>query len=1030
MQKSDSRERRSSELPPHSSFAVLISRQKARNPFLLVIPLRCLCLRIPTEMDIPDADELEWLEANSHYQDFPEDEDFDPHPYPYPPESEPEPEPEQAPRNLQPDTSAPSSIISDVAAGKKRPPSPEEHSISSDDEPSEPKRSRSNFTLTAEVIKDEHDLLMELGFDRGDVVLESVEKEEVKYLSQFASEIDGDCVPVTGPCGERVYAKIDKDESAVGVKNFKISVQSGGLLSEPINTLLQRLEQQSLLKALQASSETQHESLLNEELVPVEQLWVDKYSPKSFTELLSDEHTNREVLLWLKQWDSAVFGADIRNTTDEVLTALRRHSSISYHPKRSDTNFARKNRDFRGRSFAGNQENIRPQGDQGSQSKKIRNGEPPDQKVLLLCGPPGLGKTTLAHVAARHCGYHVVEINASDDRSASAIETKILDAIQMNSVMADSKPKCLVIDEIDGALGDGKGAIEVILKMVAAEKNSESSKDVSPKEQQFARKSSNRGRKAVSLSRPVICICNDLYAPALRPLRQVAKVHMFTQPTLNRVVSRIKYICNKEGMKTSSIALTELARYTECDIRSCLNTLQFLNNKKTSLNAIDIGSQVIGRKDMAKSLFDIWTEIFQKRKVKGNRKFSSCWTSMLDAQDSLYSLISNRGDYEVMFDGIHENILRQQYHDPGMLKTVQCLDNLGTSDLFNQRIMSSHNMVFYIYQPPLAITIHRQVCQVGKPIFEWPRSFHRYRISLMANIETLRSWHCKIIPGVSRHMSIRTFIGDTLSLLLHILSPPTLRPVALHLLSEAERNYLFQLVCTMVTYSITYKNVKNEFLTNGLRHEGMTNVSLLSLDPPIEVLVRFKGYNPGHYELTSAVKQLLTHEVEKQKILKSSNNRNLSSDDNDALGMKRNAMSTSEPANKLCMLIKADSNVEQTRKKSQTIESESSICKVPLTGNLDTSSQAVKPESLGGSKKAATGSFNFFERFRKPGSKGSHNAETALKAATLERDRRPGFTNAVKKPVRIRELRIDLMRDSPVTTHHNNTAAGGIETND
>ncbi|KAI7740053.1 hypothetical protein M8C21_006229, partial [Ambrosia artemisiifolia] len=88
------------------------------------------------------------------------------------------------------------------------------------------------------------------------------------------------------------------------------------------------------------------------------------------------------------------------------------------------------------------------------------------KQILLLCGAPGLGKTTLAHVAARHCGYRVVEINASDDRSSSTIESKILDVVQMNSVMADSRPKCLVIDEIDGALGDGKGAVDVILKMV------------------------------------------------------------------------------------------------------------------------------------------------------------------------------------------------------------------------------------------------------------------------------------------------------------------------------------------------------------------------------------------------------------------------------------------------------------------------------------------------------------------------------------------------------------------------------------
>ena len=35
----------------------------------------------------------------------------------------------------------------------------------------------------------------------------------------------------------------------------------------------------------------------------------------------------------------------------------------------------------------------------------------------MLCGAPGLGKTTLAHVLAKHAGYNVIEVNASDDRS-------------------------------------------------------------------------------------------------------------------------------------------------------------------------------------------------------------------------------------------------------------------------------------------------------------------------------------------------------------------------------------------------------------------------------------------------------------------------------------------------------------------------------------------------------------------------------------------------------------------------------------
>lgn len=37
-------------------------------------------------------------------------------------------------------------------------------------------------------------------------------------------------------------------------------------------------------------------------------------------------------------------------------------------------------------------------------------------------------------------------------------------------------------------------------------------------------------RKGKPLCRPIICVCNDLYAQVMRPLRDVAAVFQFKQP--------------------------------------------------------------------------------------------------------------------------------------------------------------------------------------------------------------------------------------------------------------------------------------------------------------------------------------------------------------------------------------------------------------------------------------------------------------------------------------------------------------------
>jgi DNA polymerase III delta prime subunit len=101
----------------------------------------------------------------------------------------------------------------------------------------------------------------------------------------------------------------------------------------------------------------------------------------------------------------------------------------------------------------------------------------------------------------------------------------------------------------------------------------------------------------------------DAYAPTLRSIRTQAQVVRMPPPPVSKFISRLKWICESEGVEITPKALADLAEASHLDLRTALNTLEFVAITRPVTAAV-LQLTPVGLKNAALTPFDVWTALF------------------------------------------------------------------------------------------------------------------------------------------------------------------------------------------------------------------------------------------------------------------------------------------------------------------------------------------------------------------------------------------------------------------------------------
>lgn len=225
------------------------------------------------------------------------------------------------------------------------------------------------------------------------------------------------------------------------------------------------------------------------------------------------------------------------------------------------------------------------------------SGSIPEKRAVLISGPPGIGKTTTAHLVAKLSGFDVLELNASETRSKKTLQSLLGGAISNRSILefdrrslqkmeedgldgeaasSGSKRLVVIMDEVDGMSGGDRGGSTELIQMIKRTKV------------------------------PIICICNDRMSPKVRTLSNHCEDMRFRRPTEAQMKARLSTIAFREGLELGPNVIGQLVKSTHNDIRQIINIMSSYSLSKKSMNYMDSKEySQLNKKEVSIGPFDV-----------------------------------------------------------------------------------------------------------------------------------------------------------------------------------------------------------------------------------------------------------------------------------------------------------------------------------------------------------------------------------------------------------------------------------------